>query len=88
MCNLNSLKTEFDLLVLKKVKIFTSKFFISGIFLLTFVNCIEAQGPPPPPGEPPPVVPIDDSLLLATLIAVSFGIYIICKYKLKQKTPI
>jgi hypothetical protein len=82
---MHSLKKEIYLLVLKKVKIF-----ILILFLFGFVYSAKAEDefPPPPPGNDVPAVPIDDSLLLATLIAVSFGIYIICKYKLKQKTPI
>lgn len=81
---MHSLKKEFYLLVLKKVKIL-----ILILFLFGFVYNAKADDPPPPP---PPIgldsVPIDDSLLLAIVIAVSFGIYIICKNKLKQKTPI
>lgn len=81
---MHSLKKEFYLLVLKKVKIF-----ILILFLFGFVYSAKAQElPPPPPGNDIPAVPIDDSLLLAIVISVSFGIYIICKNKLKQKTPI
>lgn len=81
---MHSLKKEFYLLVLKKVKIF-----ILILFLFGFVYSAKAQDePPPPPGNTIPAVPIDDSLLLAIVISVSFGIYIICKNKLKQKTPI
>jgi hypothetical protein len=85
MCNFDSLKKKNHLLVLKKIKIF-----ILILFLFGFVYTAKAQdeNPPPPPGNTIPAVPIDDSLLLAIVISVSFGIYIICKNKLKQKTPI
>lgn len=40
--------------------------------------------PPPPPGDR---VPIDENLMVLLIVALLFGIYIIYKHRLKQKTP-
>jgi len=82
---MHSLKKEFYLLVLKKVKIL-----ILILFLFGFVYNAKAQDqfPPPPPGNTLPPVPIDNYLLFLVVVSVFFGIYIIYKNKLKQKTPI
>lgn len=79
---MHSLKKEFYLLVLKKVKIF-----ILILFLFGFVYSAKAD-PPPPPGNTLPPVPIDNYLLLFVVVSLFFGIYIIYENKLKQKTPI
>jgi hypothetical protein len=80
---MHSLKKEFYLLVLKKVKILI-------LFLFGFVYNAKAQDefPPPPPGNTLPPVPIDNYLLLFVVVSVFFGMYLIYKNKLKQKTPI
>lgn len=82
---MHSLKKEFYLLVLKKVKIL-----ILILFLFGFVYNAKADDefPPPPPGNTLPPVPIDNYLLFLVVVSVFFGIYIIYENKLKQKTPI
>jgi hypothetical protein len=72
------------------MKIISSKFLM--VFFLLFNMATVLAGPPPQPplkGPPikPPVAPIDENLLVLMVVAVSFGIYSIYKYKLKQKTP-
>ena len=56
------------------------------VLLFVFANSAIAQRtPPPPPGEPPPSVPIDQFMVLALVVTVVFGMYIIVKNK-KTKT--
>ncbi|MCV9932099.1 hypothetical protein OIU80_07375 [Flavobacterium sp. LS1R47] len=45
----------------------------------------QGVGIPPPPGDPP--LPIDENLVFLLIAALSFGIYRIYEYRLKQKTP-
>ncbi|KFF20318.1 hypothetical protein [Flavobacterium hydatis] len=70
------------------MKIISSKFLM--VFFLLFNMATALAGPPPSPprkGPPLPPVPIDENLVLLLVGALSFGIYSIYKYKLKQKTP-
>ncbi|MFV8374829.1 hypothetical protein [Flavobacterium sp. LB1P62] len=67
-------------------------FFTITLFILGIFNVL-ADGPPAPSPTgrkppPPPGLPIDENIFILMIIAVLFGIYIICSFKLKTKTPI
>ena len=50
----------------------------------------KTEGPPLPNRRlppPPPGLPIDENIYVPLIIAILFGIYIICNHKLKTKTP-
>lgn len=71
------------------MKIITNRFFILIAFLCNIINAIAKPHPPNPYKKPPPPgLPIDESILILFLLALLFGIYIIYKDQLKQKTPI
>lgn len=64
--------------------------------LCLFLNAMVYSAPPPPPpppaptdGPPPPLgFPIDENIMVVVVLAVIFGLYIVYKHHLKQKTPI
>ena len=73
-----------------------NKLYFILIFLLGIVDLFAGPGgsgppaptsrnPSPPPGEPPPSVSIDQFMVLALVLTVFFGMYIIVKNK-KIKT--
>ena len=75
---------------MKLVKIFH----ITLICVLSFFDALASPKPPPPDGKeyipPPPgeFLPIDENIFILMTVALLFGIYIIYKHKLKQKTTI
>ena len=75
------------------MKTIVHRFFVLIITLLGVMSAFAAPGGgPPAPGAkkppPPPGLPIDDNILVLFVIAILFGIYIICRYQLKAKAPI
>ena len=75
------------------MKFFKIVFFSVMIFVLGIFNAFAADIVPPSPTArrkppPPPGLPIDENILILMLVALLFGIYIIYRFKLKQKTPI
>ncbi|SFF29850.1 hypothetical protein SAMN04488131_11449 [Flavobacterium xueshanense] len=77
----------------KFMKLFKIVFFSLMIFVLGIFNAFAANhAPPSPTGRrrppPPPGLPIDENILTLMLVALVLGIYIIYRFKLKQKTPI
>lgn len=72
------------------MKNFKSTFFYIFIYLLGIAPVFAAPNPPSPGGKKaptPPGLPIDNDVLLLITIAVLYGIYIIFKFRSKQKTP-
>ena len=61
------------------------------LFLYGVLNMFcKTEAPPPPLRKkppPPPGLPIDENIYVLLIIAILFGIYIICNHKLKTKTP-
>ena len=75
------------------MKFFKIVFFSLMIFVIGIFNAFAAnQAPPSPVGRrrppPPHGLPIDENILTLMLVALVLGIYIIYRFKLKQKTPI
>ncbi|MFV5687588.1 hypothetical protein ACM55M_03055 [Flavobacterium sp. ZT3R25] len=70
------------------MKVIKKKFFTIILFTLGIFNVLAAGPPAPAPPPPPPGLPIDENIFILMIIAVLFGIYIICSFKLKTKTPI
>ncbi len=80
------------------MKIESNKFYFLIIFLFGIVSVLAESKPPPPPANarlastsdfpppPPPGVSIDQNLFILMIIALLFGIYIIYKHSLNQKT--
>jgi hypothetical protein len=71
------------------MKIISSKFLMVFFLLFNMATALAGSPPPQPPLRGPikPPVPIDENLLLLVVVALTFGIYSIYKYKSKQKTP-
>jgi hypothetical protein len=77
------------------MRIFINIFFVVVLFLLDIVGVMAGPNPPVPSprkkggGPPPnPGLPIDQDLVILLIIAVLFGVYVIYKHQLKQKTPV
>jgi hypothetical protein len=73
------------------MKTIVDRFFILIVTLLGVMNAFAAPSPPMPGAKrppPPPGLPIDENILFLLIIAIVFGIYIICKHQLKTKAPI
>lgn len=51
---------------------------ITYIFTVLCIGCF-AQGPPVPPGSEKPELPIDGGVLIATFVAVCYGVKKIIK---------
>lgn len=73
------------------MKTIAYRFFVLIITLFGVIDAFAAPSPPMPGAKkppPPPGLPIDDNILVLFVIAMLFGIYIICRYQLKTKAPI
>jgi hypothetical protein len=78
------------------MKTIVNRFFILIVTLLGVMGAFATPHPPSPGGKesdvvpvpPPPGLPIDDNILVLLILAIVFGIYIICKRPIKTKAPI
>lgn len=73
------------------MKTIVCRFLIFFITLFSVIDGYAAPSPPMPGAKrppPPPGLPIDENILVLLIMAIVFGIYIICKHQLKTKAPI
>jgi hypothetical protein len=73
------------------MKTIAYRFFILIITLFGVIDAFAAPSPPMPGAKkppPPPGLSIDDNLFVLLIMAILFGIFIICKCHIKTKAPI
>lgn len=75
------------------MKTIVYRFFVLMVTLFGVMGVFAASHPPSPGARtnnepPPPGFPIDDDIFVLVIVAILFGIYIICRHQLKTKALI